>query len=176
MFNMMLRLLALLFLFLLSAVVAAADYKIPTKLPKTECLASDEDLTSFHCLPTEPLRIACIDTNAECPKWAQGGECPKNPQFMLIECRKSCQSCIALHHGDKLQIAPHDDNRPQVLQKLVETQEYQHKQAEKKVELLKTCLNKDELCTHWSLIGECESNPTFMQRECAPACRVCDKL
>jgi hypothetical protein len=55
----------------------------------------------------------------------------------------------------------------------VETQEYQHTEAERTVETLKTCLNKHELCTHWSLQGECESNASWMQQECAPACRVC---
>jgi hypothetical protein len=172
----MLRLLALVFLFLLSAVLAAAEYKIPTEVANTECLASDEDLTSFHCLPMEPLRIACIDTEEDCSEWAKKGECPKNPQFMLINCRKSCDSCISLHHGDTLQIAPDDKTRRQVLKKLVETQEYQHKEAERAVKTLKTCVNKHEMCTQWSLQGECESNASFMQQECAPACRTCDKL
>lgn len=71
---------------------------------KTECLAANEDLSAFHCLPMEPLRIPCVDAEVKsCPEWAQLGECSKNPQYMLIHCRKSCHSCIGLHQGDVLQ-------------------------------------------------------------------------
>lgn len=144
------------------------------KLVKTECLASNEDLSTFHCLPVQPLRIPCVDTEVQrCPEWAGMGECSKNPQYMLIHCRKSCHSCIGLHHGDVLQIAPSEELRSQVLQRLVETQEYQHKLAEHSVETLKTCINKHELCTHWSIVGECQANPHYMQRECPAACQTC---
>ncbi len=141
---------------------------------KTECLASNEDFSAFHCLPVEPLRIPCVDAEVQqCPDWASRGECSKNPQYMLIHCRKSCQSCIGLHQGDVLQIAPSEETRSQVLQRLVETQEYQHQKAENSVESLKTCVNKHEMCTHWSIIGECETNEHYMKRECPAACKKC---
>lgn len=70
-------------------------------------------------------------------------------------------------------IAPSEETRSQVLQRLVETQEYQHKMAAHSVETLKTCVNKHELCTHWSIVGECETNAHYMQRECPAACRTC---
>lgn len=141
---------------------------------KTECLASNEELSSFHCLPAEPVRVPCVDAKVdECPQWKEKGECSKNPQYMLIHCRKSCQSCIGLHQGGVLQIAPSEETRAQVLQRLVETQEYQHWQAERSVASLNTCINKHELCTHWSLAGECEVNAHYMNRECPAACRTC---
>jgi hypothetical protein len=35
----------------------------------------------------------CIDVEAGCPGWAEAGECPQNPGFMLPSCRLSCQAC-----------------------------------------------------------------------------------
>ncbi len=35
----------------------------------------------------------CKDNNFECARWAATGECLSNPQFMLQNCKKSCQKC-----------------------------------------------------------------------------------
>ncbi|KAI8463183.1 MAG: hypothetical protein J3K34DRAFT_381121 [Monoraphidium minutum] len=35
----------------------------------------------------------CIDTNPQCPGWAERGECATNPKFMLSGCRLSCGKC-----------------------------------------------------------------------------------
>lgn len=148
-----------------------------TQLVKTECLAVDEELSSFHCLSVRDADrlVPCIDTKEdECPNWAAQGECTKNPQFMLLQCRKSCNSCIDLQQqGGVVQVAPHRENRSSILEHLVETQVYQHDLAHQSVEYLTTCVNKHELCTHWSLEGECKANPHFMYTECPAACRTC---
>jgi len=164
---------------LLSATAAQNHQKKPVQMQleqqlQTECLATNEELSSFHCLPAVPPRIPCIDAEKDqCPVWAERGECSKNPQYMMVHCRKSCQTCITFHQGGVTQIAPSEENRRQVLERLAGTQEYQHWQAERSVESLKTCINKHELCTHWSLTGECETNAHYMNRECPAACRSC---
>jgi prolyl 4-hydroxylase len=43
-------------------------------------------------------------------------------------------------------------------------------------ELLATCRNDDEQCTLWALEGECEKNPSYMHKKCAPACLLCQNL
>lgn len=148
--------------------------ELPTRT--TECLATDEEMTSFQCLPSEALRVPCLDTDERCPEWARQGECRNNAQFMLVQCRKSCSSCIELHAGGISQIAPHEDTRPAVLRRLYETQQYLHENAERNVQTLQRCLNKHELCTHWWSIGECLSNPGFMSQECSPACQTCETI
>ncbi|KAL7504832.1 hypothetical protein ACHAXN_002383 [Cyclotella atomus] len=35
------------------------------------------------------------------------------------------------------------------------------------------CTNKHHLCVYWASIGECESNPVFMEQECILACQMC---
>jgi prolyl 4-hydroxylase len=35
----------------------------------------------------------CVDGSPDCAAWAAGGECARNPGFMLATCRVSCKSC-----------------------------------------------------------------------------------
>jgi hypothetical protein len=37
--------------------------------------------------------LECTDDEADCSKWAEVGECQKNPTFMLKSCKKSCDQC-----------------------------------------------------------------------------------
>merc|ERR1712060_847033 len=37
---------------------------------------------------------ACHDKNGECPTWQRLGECMKNPEYMLSECKVSCGVCV----------------------------------------------------------------------------------
>ena len=39
------------------------------------------------------LFVECTDDEADCSKWAEVGECQKNPTFMLKSCKKSCDQC-----------------------------------------------------------------------------------
>lgn len=38
------------------------------------------------------------------------------------------------------------------------------------------CKNKHTNCAFWSVLGECENNPGYMQTNCAPVCKSCDML
>lgn len=38
------------------------------------------------------------------------------------------------------------------------------------------CRNMDEDCTFWAAQGECENNPDWMSKNCAPACQTCNLL
>ncbi|MGK3736256.1 MAG: hypothetical protein ACI8RD_004981 [Bacillariaceae sp.] len=157
---------------------------------KTECLATDEDYRSFHCLaaPEEYIRVpTCVDENENCLNWANNGECQKNQQFMLVDCRKSCKSCIDLHGGSSSnavlgsgegvqQIAIKEETRQKILKRLYETQEYLHREAKRNIQTMKRCVNKHSECTHWWSIGECNTNPGFMHTECSPACQTCQKI
>merc|ERR1719427_1445714 len=37
--------------------------------------------------------VPCVDDNKHCPDWSKSGECEKNPDYMLVNCRKSCKVC-----------------------------------------------------------------------------------
>jgi hypothetical protein len=38
------------------------------------------------------------------------------------------------------------------------------------------CVNKEQECALWSVVGECEANPTYMRTHCAPFCETCEML
>ncbi|GKY90422.1 hypothetical protein MPSEU_000016000 [Mayamaea pseudoterrestris] len=38
------------------------------------------------------------------------------------------------------------------------------------------CVNKDENCAHWSVLGECDANPSYMKTNCAPFCQSCEMM
>ena len=35
----------------------------------------------------------CTDENQRCAEWAKQGECKANPDYMLVQCAKSCRVC-----------------------------------------------------------------------------------
>ena len=41
--------------------------------------------------------LACTDDSPRCYTWARSGECVKNANFMLSNCRQSCRTCLSLY-------------------------------------------------------------------------------
>ena len=142
----------------------------------SECIATSEDLSNFECYTRkggDVEGLQCEDTDPRCDEWGKRGECSKNPQYMLIYCRKACESCITGHHGE-IQVAPDSTTRKNVLELIMETQVYLKEQAEFKARILRNCRNQDKFCAHYAVMGECEKNPEFMNANCAPACKTCN--
>ncbi|CAB9512017.1 prolyl 4-hydroxylase [Seminavis robusta] len=141
----------------------------------SECVATGEEMTSFECFTSgsQPRDIMkCEDTDKRCEIWAKQGECKSNPQYMLIYCKKSCESCISGHAGE-VQVAPDPKVRSKVIKVLVETQQYLKEQADFKAKILRTCRNNNQHCAHFAALGECDKNPKFMHENCGPACKTC---
>jgi ShK domain-like len=138
----------------------------------SECVATGEEMTSFQCFKSAPTDLKCDDSDMRCPTWAGSGECKSNPQYMLLWCRKSCESCISGHAGE-VQVAPDPKTRPKVIELMVETQQYLKEQAEFKAKILRTCRNQNQNCAYFAVLGECDKNPAYMHDQCAPACKTC---
>ena len=49
------------------------------------------DPSAISLPPPPPL--LCKDDNTGCPRWAEDGECERNPGFMLHSCAGSCNAC-----------------------------------------------------------------------------------
>lgn len=49
-------------------------------------------------------------------------------------------------------------------------------QKNEKKKGLKKCENQHELCSMWASLGECETNPSYMEANCSPACLSCHNL
>src|SRR5210317_543396 len=113
----------LFFLLLLPTQPASAKPAGPKDNAKMECLPTNEDMNSYRCLNV-PDSVPCHNTHPECEDWANKGECKKNPQYMLLECRQACHSCITLHHGGMTQMAAQHPRL--VATHLLQSQPYLH--------------------------------------------------
>jgi ShK domain-like len=45
---------------------------------------------------------------------------------------------------------------------------------DKYISVRSICQNKHASCAFWSVLGECENNPAYMQINCAPVCESCE--
>jgi len=142
----------------------------------------------------------CNDGHENCSFWAEHGECTANSNYMLKNCRKSCRVC-----GTKVKVSEKVFGEQEMLERLVEEYgEPQEITGDQKLTTLavvkrtvsymknfvnsenpthtmsedvaKSCKNRNELCSFWAAIGECEENPAFMATNCAPSCRSCHKI
>ena len=47
----------------------------------------------FSFLPPLPSVLGCHDLDRSCGAWARRGECDRNPSYMHVFCRPSCDLC-----------------------------------------------------------------------------------
>lgn len=130
------------------------------------------------------------------------GECDKNPNYMLQNCMKSCGVCEEIaEEEDQDEVAERMLDQTASVETMMErTANFGVKQIadgdqkEKTLDIVKTslnymeksedfrslsleirnnCKNKNQLCSFWAAIGECQKNMAFMKIQCAPACQTC---
>jgi len=138
-----------------------------------ECIPTNSNHTDFRCFPHAYDDLDCTDNDAQsCERWSKAGECRKNPTYMLANCPKSCESCVGPHGTEGVvQIAP--DNHRLVVQRLLETHEYVNSKVMSNIKYRTSCSNLHEMCTYWSVSGQCRSNSKYMVQNCPAACRAC---
>lgn len=92
----------------------------------------------------------CTDDNASCESWAEGGECEKNPKYMLVNCKKSCKQCTV---------------KPVTVKPV----------TVKPVTVAPTsrCEDSNNNCQSWASRGECDKNPEWMGENCKKSCGTC---
>mmetsp|Transcript_27601 Transcript_27601/g.57642 ORF Transcript_27601/g.57642 Transcript_27601/m.57642 type:complete len:320 (-) Transcript_27601:378-1337(-) len=120
----------------------------------------------------------CQDHDFNCVKYAEAGECDKNPEYMNIFCEASCEDCSEESNqfgvGQKLPKDP--KKRKPTMEKLAYSIEYMMgtvKRDRKYEDARENCLNMVPDCTLWAAHGECDSNSDYMRVMCAPACMAC---
>jgi len=152
-----------------------------------ECEKVIESTSTANVVKREEL---CEDNHEKCSDWAGMGECEKNPSYMLAYCRKSCEQCQD-HQSEDISIILKRTARFGLMQRAEGTKKEETVEVVKSMleymessddflSLPKTikdlCENKNELCSFWAAIGECENNQSFMKIQCAPACRTCNLI
>ncbi|GKY90287.1 hypothetical protein MPSEU_000002800 [Mayamaea pseudoterrestris] len=77
------------------------------------------------------------------------------------------------------QYITHDFRREQQLRLMEQVDQYMRNivfTELKYIPIKADCLNRHDLCSFWSAIGECKSNEAYMLLQCAPACQACHSL
>jgi ShK domain-like len=153
----------------------------------SECVPSSIDYSLYHCFPNRSLLdmsnddedddddnygLMCNDAHESCLTWSQEGECQRNPRYMTLNCRKSCNTCVD-GHGGITQIAPEPALREHVMKRLLQTAKYVRDLSSRNIQTLKTCHNIDPMCTYWAVKGRCESHVSDMKKTCPATCHMC---
>jgi ShK domain-like len=121
----------------------------------------------------------CYDVEMdECPGWAAQGECTINPDYMLHNCRFSCQTCVEIDgHGGITQIAPgSQDIRDKIVQHLTDTAQYVRTILQQEPQVRATCRNAVPECTYWAVQGQCTigtDRAQYLSENCPAACHTC---
>lgn len=140
----------------------------------------DEDEDYFVDSPTDSPNIICEDYNLECSQWKDSGECTKNPAYMLTNCKLSCGICRKEGLGSDFGVVQIcEGDQAQKCIEVVSDMETYFKEVVSASEYDKVrgrCKNREQLCSFWVALGECEKNPTYMKVHCAAACRTCDQV
>jgi prolyl 4-hydroxylase len=141
------------------------------------------------------IRARCVDENEGCDYWASVGECDTNPNYMHQFCKKSCDAChidIALVKDHrKKEIIDHGKTTSFGIQQIVDGAQaveiasrildsiaYMESDMVSQLDesVRAECQNRNELCASWAVLGECEQNSGYMQKNCAPSCMTCHLL
>jgi len=122
---------------------------------------------------TDASSAACVDTYEKCTEWAEQGMCYDQDDFMLEYCMCSCKACpkFVQHKWDEEPQMAHGPLQAEILHLIQKTVSYMPPFFK-----AKECRNKHRSCSHWSLLGECENNPVYMLRHCAPSCQSCHTI
>jgi len=121
----------------------------------------------------------CIDFNDNCPYWGLIGECERNPGWMNGNCRATCGVCddgsvkpepgTCEDHSEECKWAANNGDCEAYSSML-----WNCPVSCKACGPDRVCRNWDILCDTWAGMGECEANPTGMDRACPKACKKCE--
>lgn len=163
--------------FLLVAASTADSDVCKANDPREECLADD---TIAAATADDEDAPHCVDEHDDCRHWSENDECNKNPDYMLLHCKKSCKVCGIVDDTDfgLPQEIPRTANFNAIKQIIAKSTEYMKviNGDEKYKDVRSKCQNQHAECSQWALGSGCDDNPNFMKQQCAPACQSCDHI
>jgi len=116
------------------------------------------------CNPSCSKNEMCKDEDHDCGDWASAGHCVTNPTVKRL-CPRSCDNC-----NGRPTYPPTQRPNPTVT---VPTTPSVYRRY---LGYGKLCIDDDSRCPYWKSIGECQRNPSWMNRHCMITCGVskCD--
>ncbi|GAB1610736.1 zinc metalloproteinase nas-14-like isoform X2 [Argonauta hians] len=140
--------------------------------------------------PGQPIKLCsggggggkkdCVDSHQSCPTWASKGECTKNPDYMLVNCKKSCKKCDGGGGGGGKDKECVDKNTN--CQSWSDQGECTKNPAYMLINCKKSCnsctkvsncVDKNKHCASWAKSGECSANSGYMHPNCPKSCNKC---
>ena len=142
--------------------------------------------------PTQaPVIAGCVDSNPECPQWASQDQCTANPNWMLANCRLSCNNCESNVDPSCVDsntecpgwaAAGECTNNPvwmmENCQKSCNSCQGGNDNNDTTDDVYDNddateCLDNNDRCAEWAADAQCESNPSWMLVNCQLSCNVC---
>ncbi|KAL3770736.1 hypothetical protein ACHAW5_001453 [Stephanodiscus triporus] len=90
----------------------------------------------------------CVDKEPRCAYWAAEGECEENPDYMLVECQLSCNSC-----PEPLVLSPEEARLMEAVAKYGVAQRVERKKAPETLDVIRRTVRYMENVIH--------TNPTY---------------
>ena len=124
------------------------------------------------------LWISCPIVQAQDTCVAENGsscqETEENPSLTIWHERREA---VDDDYGVAQQRPPHDDDNEAFQETFQKMKDYMNNVVANDPNLsILDCKNKHANCVEWASTGECQANPPYMLKSCAPACNSCDKL
>nr|BBB02487.1 astacin metalloprotease [Patiria pectinifera] len=125
----------------------------------------------------------CTDNNVNCQYWASVGECQRNPNYMTVNCRRSCRLCGA---GSSIttpaSVCMDMNERCGEWASRGECQNnpnWMLPNCERSCNVCtqssdESCVDLNENCDMMAVNGECDINGEYMNEYCRMSCGVCD--
>ncbi|CAG2195746.1 unnamed protein product [Mytilus edulis] len=148
---------------------------------KMNCKKRSDEVNSNYSLSDVDFEDNnCTDIKEKCLMWALQNECKQNPEYMLYNCKKSCNACgdaIAKeckdwHHQCSVwassgRCKTHSTYMFEYCKLSCDACESPRKNGDI------NCVDENTKCHHWAFIGECVKNQNYMLSKCKHSCNVC---
>ncbi|XP_070543322.1 uncharacterized protein [Ptychodera flava] len=150
-----------------------------TETPQTPPLPTTKAPVTMEPPPPPPStqepENGCVDENTRCAEWANRGECDINPDYMLVNCKKSCRvgDCDDGTGGEECIDNNTDCARWSRYGECQRNPGYMLQNCKKSCNQCGECTDSDQRCSGWAARGECRINPGYMTVHCKRSCQQC---
>mmetsp|Transcript_12480 Transcript_12480/g.26973 ORF Transcript_12480/g.26973 Transcript_12480/m.26973 type:complete len:501 (+) Transcript_12480:262-1764(+) len=128
----------------------------------------------------DPLRNEeeCTDNLYDCPQLAADTMfcSTEDGEHLLDDCRKSCGCCVTKTSDFGVEQEATEGDTDYAATKVIIRESIKYmREIRNSIETanIRMCENKHALCSFWAALGECKTNTSFMNSDCAVACHSC---
>jgi prolyl 4-hydroxylase len=126
----------------------------------------------------DSLQEECADSLDNCPQLAADTMfcSTEDGEHLLRDCRKSCGCCVTKTSDFGVEQEAAEGDADYAATKVITRESIKYmREIRNSIETanIRMCENKHALCSFWAALGECKTNTSFMNTDCAVACHSC---